>query len=186
MGRMKSLTKKSLWWFVGCTVIILLICTPLFYFLTRQYYAEEMVDMIESMQLGQIIPPSDLEQDIMAGVMIQFALIVLVLSIASVIAMRFVSRRLWTPFYDALRKTEKFDLEGDIPQFTDTDVTEFAALNHSLTELMRRNHDTFQSQKEFTQNASHELQTPLAVIQSKLDLLMQEDKIGRASCRERV
>jgi signal transduction histidine kinase len=28
-------------------------------------------------------------------------------------------------------------------------------------------------QKEFTENASHELQTPLAVIQSKLDMLLQ-------------
>lgn len=182
MGRMKSLTNKSLWWFVGCTATILLISTPLFYFLTRHYYAEEMVDLIENVQRGQEIPPSDLESDIMAGVMIQFALIVAVLSVASVVTMRFVSRCLWTPFYDAMHKTEKFDLDKEVPQFAPTDISEFATLNNSLTELMRRNRDTFQSQKEFTQNASHELQTPLAVIQGKLDLLLQEN-LGKRQLR---
>jgi len=176
MGRMKSLTNKSLWWFVGCTVVILLICTPLFYVLTKHYYAEEMVDVVESMQSGEDITPSDLEQDIMAGVMIQFGLIVVVLSVASVVTMRFVSKHLWTPFYDTMNKVEKFDLNKDeIPQFKSTDIQEFTTLNSALTELMCRNRNTFKSQKEFTQNASHELQTPLAVIQSKLDLLMQED-----------
>jgi len=172
---MRSLTNKSLFWFVGCTVIILLISTPLFYFLTRHYYAEEMLDIIESMKCGQDIPPSDLEEDIMAGVMIQFALIVAVLSVASVVTMRFVSRRLWMPFYDTMRKVGHFDLDKDLPQFSATDVQEFATLDDTLSELMKRNRDTFISQKEFTQNASHELQTPLAVIKSKLDLLLQEN-----------
>lgn len=160
---------------MGCTLAILLISTPLFYILTRHYYAEEMVDMIESVKSGTEIPPSDLEQDIMAGVMIQFGLIVAVLSIASVVAMRLVSKRLWTPFYDTLRKTEQFDLDKAIPHFAATDVREFETLNRSLTELMRRNSDTFKSQKEFTENASHELQTPLAIIRSKLDMLLQQN-----------
>lgn len=172
---MRSLTNKSLLWFVGCTVVILLICTPLFYFLTRYFYAEEMVDMIESIKDGTEIQPSDLEEDIMAGMMIQFALIVVVLSIASVVTMRLVSRRLWTPFYNTMQKVKHYNLDKEIPQFTATDVPEFATLNRTLSELMNRNHNTFIGQKEFTQNASHELQTPLAVIQSKLDLLLQED-----------
>ena len=40
---------------------------------------------------------------------------------------------------------------------------------------MKKDQDTYRIQKEFTENASHELQTPLAIIRSKLDLLMQED-----------
>lgn len=40
---------------------------------------------------------------------------------------------------------------------------------------MRKDRDSYRIQKEFTENASHELQTPLAVIRSKLDLLMLEN-----------
>ena len=37
----------------------------------------------------------------------------------------------------------------------------------------------YQSQKEFTENASHEMQTPLAVLQGKLDLLMQTNPLSQ-------
>ena len=52
-------------------------------------------------------------------------------------------------------------------------VNEFNDLNNSLQELTGRTHNTFVSQKEFTENASHEMQSPLAVFQSKLELMMQ-------------
>lgn len=40
---------------------------------------------------------------------------------------------------------------------------------------MKKDQDTYRIQKELTENASHELQTPLPIIRSKLDLLMLED-----------
>ena len=52
-------------------------------------------------------------------------------------------------------------------------VNEFNDLNTSLEELTGRSHEAYTSQKEFTENASHEMQSPLAVFQSKLELLMQ-------------
>jgi len=35
----------------------------------------------------------------------------------------------------------------------------------------------YNSQKRFSENASHEIQTPLAVIKSKVDLLIQSDNL---------
>lgn len=173
---MKSLLNKSLLQYIACTIIILLICTPLFYFLTKCYYAEDFTEAIEKIQQGKRISHFDLEQDVIAGLMIQFGLIAFVLSISSVITMRFVSKRLWHPFNDTLCKTRTFKIEkGNVPQFNKTNVKEFNMLNNSLTGLMQSNAESYRSQKEFTENASHELQTPLAVIQSKLDLLMQEN-----------
>jgi len=46
-------------------------------------------------------------------------------------------------------------------------------LNRCLENLLNKNYDTYLVQKEFTENASHELQTPLAIFQSQLELLMQ-------------
>lgn len=48
MVRMKSLLNKTLTQFIVCTIIILLLATPLFYLLTKHYYAEDMIDIIEA------------------------------------------------------------------------------------------------------------------------------------------
>jgi len=87
---------------------------------------------------------------------------------------RVISKRLWHPFYDTLAKIQKFNLEQQsVPVFHNTAINEFKALNAGLMKLINANLKVYQSQKEFTENAAHELQTPLAVFQSKLDLLLQ-------------
>ncbi|MGY0036035.1 sensor histidine kinase [Pedobacter sp. NJ-S-72] len=57
--------------------------------------------------------------------------------------------------------------------FKPSDTQEFNELNDSLSRLLTRNVNIYKQQKEFTENVSHELQTPLAIVQSKLDLLFQ-------------
>ncbi|OQP60192.1 hypothetical protein A3860_34500 [Niastella vici] len=94
---------------------------------------------------------------------------------------RFISNRLWKPFYDTLEKVKQFNLEQhNQPQFTVTKIKEFDQLNASLDKLIRSNLRSYTSQKKFTQNAAHELQTPLAVFQSKLDLLLQDKSLTQA------
>lgn len=172
----KSLLSKTMMQFSLCTTAVFVLTTPLFYLLTKHFYAEDMIDIIESVELCEGIPPLDLERDIIAGMMLQFLLIFSVISLSLFITMRFITRRLWHPFDDTLQKTEQFNLAQDSsPQFMPTDIREFARLNRSLDSMMRKDREIFRIQKEFTENASHELQTPLAVISSKLDLLLQED-----------
>ncbi|MCR8918200.1 HAMP domain-containing sensor histidine kinase [Bacteroides sp. ET225] len=175
-----SLSRKMLTQFVVCMAVLLLLATPLFYFLTKHYYAEDMIDIVEAVGQGKPIPPLDLEQDIMQGVMIQFGVIVFVLAVSTVLTVRFISRRLWKPFDETLRRIESFRLEdGVLPVLADSDVAEFIRLNHALQTLMQNSLASYRTQKEFTENASHELQTPLAVFQSKLDLLLQQPGLTR-------
>ena len=172
----KNLLSKTLLQFALCTAASFALTAPLFYLLTKHFYAEDMIDIIEAVEHGQGIPPLDLEQDIMAGMMLQFLLIFFAVSLSLVITMRFITRRLWLPFNDTLSKAERFNLAQDtLPRFVPTDIREFIRLNRSLERLMRKDRETYRIQKEFTENASHELQTPLAIIRGKLDLLMQED-----------
>ncbi len=166
---------ESLTQFIACVAVLLLLATPLFHWLTENFYAEDMIDIIEAVQQGRPMPAPDLEEDILQGIALQFALIAFILCVAIVLMLRFISRRLWRPFDQTLQAMETFRLEdGTIPALPDSGIEEFARLNDVLSKLMTDNLNSYRIQKEFTENASHELQTPLAVIRSKLDLLLQQ------------
>lgn len=92
---------------------------------------------------------------------------------------RFISNRLWKPFYNTLEKIQQFNIEQHtLPVFSGTSVKEFRQLNKGLSKLINDNLKAYQSQKEFTENAAHELQTPLAVFSAKLDMLLQDPSLN--------
>lgn len=170
----RSLLNKTLIGFILSTVVILLLATPLFYILTKNFYAEDMLDIIEEVRKGNPIPKLDLEEDIIKGVMLQFGLISAVLGVAFVVVMRFTAHKLWQPFEHTLQQVEQFQLEREaVPVFQATTTKELARLNTAVGRLMENNVKSYKTQKEFTENASHELQTPLAVLQGKLEILLQ-------------
>ncbi len=176
----RSLMYESLTRFIACVAILLLLATPLFHWLTKEFYAEDMIDVIEAVQQGRPVPAIDLEEDILQGIVIQFMLIAFILCMAIVLMLRFISKRLWRPFDQTLQVMETFRLEdGKIPALPDSGIEEFSRLNVVLSRLMTNSLDSYRIQKEFTENASHELQTPLAVFQSKLDLLLQQPNMTR-------
>ena len=178
--RKTSLIHKSMTRFIVCVTILLVCATPLFYLLTKNFYAEDMIDIIEAVQHGRPVPAIDLEEDILHGIVIQFVLIAVVLGIAIVLTLRLISGRLWRPFDRTLQAMESFRLEnGIVPDLPDSGIEEFSRLNAVLSRLMTCSLDSYRIQKEFTENASHELQTPLAVFHSKLDLLLQQPDLSR-------
>lgn len=174
---MKTLLHKTSVRLTASIAAVFILTAPLFYLITRYFYAEDMIDIIESVERGEGLPSSfDLERDIIAGVMIQYILIFVVIAVSLLIAMRFSLRNLWHPFENTLKSMERFKVsDKTLPALDNGDIKEFSRLNNALTKLMQRNSETYRQQKEFTENASHELQTPLAVMRSRLDLLLQRN-----------
>lgn len=98
----------------------------------------------------------------------------LILVIGFWIINRRLSQKLWQPFQDTLHNLKAFKLNSQKTiDFQKTNIIEFAELNETLDKLLKHNITIYSNQKEFTENASHELQTPLAVLKSKLDVLLQ-------------
>lgn len=91
---------------------------------------------------------------------------------------RRISKKLWQPFYNSIQQIQSFDLHKQYSiRFDNTDIEEFKTLNEHLDKLIAGNIAIYKQQKEFTQNASHELQTPLSIVKFKLDLLYQDKTI---------
>lgn len=119
-------------------------------------------------------------EDLMLTLTWLYIAILFLLLIANFIVTRLISSTLWKPFYNTLDQIERFNLEfSNIPKFSTSSIEEFTKLNKALSKLIDDNVRAYRIQKEFTENASHELQTPLAVFQSKLDMLLQEPELNQ-------
>jgi len=95
-----------------------------------------------------------------------------------------LSIKLWKPFYHTLEKLKKYQIEKSEAILQEkTDIVEFDDLNQTIQQLTERNKNVYFEQKEFIENASHELQTPLAIIQAKLDNLMQSQELSEKSAQ---
>lgn len=161
---------------VVCVTVLMLLATPVFYELTEEYYTDQIEDVIKDIKKGKPLPKDiDLKHEILEGVATQFGIVMVIFAIGVILSTLLVSKRLWRPFENTLREIKQFRLEEQhLPTFPQTDIKEFTQLNTSVSELMAKSINSYSQQKEFTENASHELQTPLAILRSKLDLLIQQ------------
>jgi signal transduction histidine kinase len=83
-------------------------------------------------------------------------------------------------FYSTISKLEDFELSKIQTLTLETaEVQEIKKLNEVFEKMATQIYNDFESQKEYTENVSHELQTPLAIISSKADELMQADNLSK-------
>ena len=104
------------------------------------------------------------------------------LLLISILINYLIAKRLWRPFYNSVKIAERFDIQSDkLLELPKTDINEFIKLNEVLENMTRKMRDDYLNLKEFGENASHEIQTPLAVMRSKTDLLMQQKNLNKDS-----
>ncbi|MBS1660608.1 MAG: hypothetical protein JST68_06115 [Bacteroidetes bacterium] len=108
------------------------------------------------------------------------ALIFIGLLVTITIVNRRASSRLWTPFYKTMGAIRGYDIRQNKPLLLEntTGVEEFDRLNQTLLALIDNVDQAYRNQKQFTENASHELQTPLAIIRNKVELLMENPALN--------
>lgn len=92
---------------------------------------------------------------------------------------RFISERIWSDFFRTLETIKKFDLSGNNKvHLPPSDMSEFNELNNVLNIMIARIYSDFKNLKEFTENITHEMQTPLAIIKSKIELFLQSKDLS--------
>ncbi|WP_442587140.1 sensor histidine kinase [Pedobacter sp. AW31-3R] len=105
--------------------------------------------------------------------------ILLVIITVSILLNYIVLKKLWKPFYTAMAEMQRFKLGSKSdPVLPESDIEEFTLMNQSLAQAIGGAKEDYRILKEFTENASHETQTPLAIIRSKLDLVIQDEGLS--------
>ena len=113
------------------------------------------------------------------SIAVMFLVIIIILLAGIILLSKRSAARIWKPFYNTLSQIQNFEIDKNkAPQFISTEIEEFDSLNKSIEKLIEKNTAIYKSQREFVENAAHELQTPLALFQTKIDTLLQSPALN--------
>ncbi|GGC21080.1 two-component sensor histidine kinase [Parapedobacter defluvii] len=143
------------------------------------YFSTPQAEYYELKIITSMVEGDDLVADLLHALLWLYVAVIA----SAFIINNWVLRKIWSPFYQLQSELRGFRLgEDKIFQPPQTRVREFQDMNHTVAELLRANIAVFQQQKQFIENASHELQTPLAIAINKLELLLEQspEKNGQA------
>ena len=126
-----------------------------------------------------------IERDELREVIGRFIIILLGLFVVVLFWLnRVISSSVWSPFYEILGKTKGYKIsQNQSLNFEKTNISEFDDLQKVLQEMTDKISTDYHALKEFTENASHEIQTPLAIIRSKLENLIQSETLQEAEMK---
>lgn len=124
-------------------------------------------------------------EDLIGLVLLVTLALLILLGILLFFFNRVILKRLWRPFHDTLSSIKHFDLNAPSALKTHmTSIDEFNELNESVNMMTEKVMKDYLSLKNFTDHASHEIQTPLAIINSRLDLLIQDTGLSAESLHQ--
>jgi len=114
------------------------------------------------------------EDDLIEDLLYSLLWLYLGLIISIIFLNNIVLNKIWNPFYKLITELKNFNIEKDENiKVQQTSIEEFNLLNKQIQVLLQKSRDSFIGQKQFIENASHELQTPLAISINKLELYIE-------------
>ena len=119
------------------------------------------------------------KENLIGSTVILFISLLVLLIIGFFIITKIISKKLWQPFYAALDKMEQFEIDKSTSvKLIKNTTEEFNRLNNAIDSLIHKNSSIYQSQREFIENAAHELQTPIAIFKGKLENILQRKDLN--------
>lgn len=123
--------------------------------------------------------PTIISNDLFYAIIVSlFVLIILFIIFTYIIEFLF-KKNIWKPLKLNLQKLYTYNLKANtIPELTDFGIKEFDEINDVIKKMVNRINEDYDNSRIFIEDASHEMQTPLSVIKSKLDLLIQDESLS--------
>lgn len=110
--------------------------------------------------------------DVFEGTVLIVLGLVILISLVLFFIINHIAKKIWRPFYNTLETLTSYKISEPIPVFQSGNVDEFNSLNKTLTDLLKTISRDYQSNKEFNENSSHELQTELAIIRANAEKII--------------
>jgi signal transduction histidine kinase len=125
------------------------------------------------------------EDDLIKNLITYLIVLYLVMLISIVLLNNIVLRKIWKPFYSLISQLKKFRIENETSlNIKSSNIEEFELLNDTMKQLTEKSQKSYLNQKQFIENASHELQTPLAISINKLELFSEKNNLTEEQLEE--
>lgn len=122
------------------------------------------------------IDKADLKKSVLIGIILLFFLLFL----ATILINLVTYRRTMKPLYALLSWIDEYRPGAANPPLSiETDVDEFLKLNEAAIKNARRHEAMYEEQREFIDNVSHEMQTPIAICMNRLEMIMDSPEISQ-------
>ena len=130
---------------------------------------------------ASMVEEDELLEDLLTALVALYLMLVVSIALLNQI----ILRRAWKSFYQTLERLKSFRLgNGHGFKAPDSHIEEFRVLGRELEAMLKRNEEIYSSQKQFIENASHELQTPLAISLNKLELFAENNNLPEEQMME--
>lgn len=147
----------------------------------RQTFRDASGRWYELTVMTPSIEKEDLLEAIFYGILYLYLFLLLSVLLVTVV----VVNRMMRPLYALLRWLDDYRIgRPNAPLVVETSVTEFRRLNDAAMRSAQRAESSFERQKQFIGNASHEMQTPLAVCRNRLELLAADPELSERQLGE--
>jgi signal transduction histidine kinase len=118
-------------------------------------------------------------EDILVAVVISYLIITLLVFIFLFYLNRSGNQKIWQPFFKNLEKIKGFSISSEKPiALLDSDVLEFSELNDEVAALTSKVRSDYKNLKQYTEDVSHEMKSPLAIIQAKIENLINGEHLN--------
>lgn len=131
--------------------------------------------------------PTFEKEDLIEAILWWIAALYLILLVTVIVITLAVFQKSIRPLYEILDWLNAYTPGKTQDKLAaDTDIYEFRQLEQAVTEATDRSNEAYEKQKQFIGNASHELQTPLAVLGGRIDWMLDNDSLGEENIGELV
>ncbi|KGN85538.1 sensor histidine kinase KdpD [Porphyromonas sp. COT-290 OH860] len=132
-----------------------------------------------------VFTPTIEKQDLMGAILFWVVFLYLSLLVVVMVVTTIIYERNNKPLYRLLKWLDQYQVgQSNVPLDTDTDIVEFQKLNDAALRQVKRSEEVFEEQKQFIGNASHEIQTPVAVSMNRIETLMQDETLTEEQLSE--
>jgi len=132
---------------------------------TRRFYKDQVYEV-------DVLDVFIEEEDVLDGVFNAVSKLFVSLALVIIFFSFLLSRRMFKPFQDILNTINRFTLKSKTPlKLPDSNTKEFKELAFFIEKMANKARHDYQALKEFSENASHELQTPISIAKGKLEIL---------------
>ena len=124
-------------------------------------------------------------EDIILGIIFSFLSVLIIAFLIVYFINKSRNEKLWKPFFYSLDKLQDFSFDTKEPiTFEPSNIEEFNNLNSSLNTLVLKIRSDYNNLKQFTEDVSHEAQTPLAIMQAKIENIINQNNISDTQYEE--